>query len=444
MRDDSRRAAKPIRVHRRAFFRSACIGATALVALVTYAAHMAHRVSVAEAAAAAAAHESSLRLVHLAMELQSELDAQEDHDRWTLQLYLRLERETLPKVHHEVTSALQSCPSVARAAAEKALGDLGEDAHRHSHAMLEALQRQGARARKRAHELASDVLAQARADRERLRERSGEPWSDSDLEAPLKALARTLRRPNATFELPLDLLAQWESAARDALSEGGAVSSAVVRRLVELATASPLPTSDRMRAGVLALEDPTSDFVGLLQRARLHRHLPELLHLLGSWEAHRSTVWDVIERIEMLRVHAHAHARVHGECVFACMRTRRLGWHALVIWRWRLQAWEASARGFTYAHAHAHMHIRKHVRRRSTCSRWASYVWRSTSGITLSAMPPMPSEGHRTRLTPTSEMASNEIKRDGTGPHSFRYLTPTSEIDRCEMSTAFHCGGLSL
>ena len=41
----------------------------------------------------------------------------------------------------------------------------------------------------------------------------------------------------------------------------------------------------------------------MLQRARLHRHVPTLLNALDSWEKHTSSsgVWDVIELIESLR-----------------------------------------------------------------------------------------------------------------------------------------------
>ena len=40
--------------------------------------------------------EQQVRLVRVAMELQGELDAQEDHDRWTLQLHLLLECAAMP------------------------------------------------------------------------------------------------------------------------------------------------------------------------------------------------------------------------------------------------------------------------------------------------------------------------------------------------------------
>ena len=77
--------------------------------------------------AAAAAHASSVRLVRLAMELQGELDAQEDHDRWTLQLHLLLECAAMPKLHHAVHDAIAACPSVAqrrgKLGAASAVGD---------------------------------------------------------------------------------------------------------------------------------------------------------------------------------------------------------------------------------------------------------------------------------------------------------------------------------
>jgi len=90
-----------------------------------------------------------VRLVRLAMELQGELDAQEDHDRWTLQLHLLLECAAMPKLHHAVHDAIADCPSEAQRHASihdaiadcpseaqrhasKALSAFGEDAHRHS------------------------------------------------------------------------------------------------------------------------------------------------------------------------------------------------------------------------------------------------------------------------------------------------------------------------
>ena len=199
------RRPKPLLVSRKVLVRSATAILAVLGALLVWALVATQRSLAAERTAAAAAHASSVRLVRLSMELQSELDAQEDHDRWTLQLYLRLERELLPKLHRGVSGAVKGCTEASRAAAEAALSELGEDAHRHSQAMLQALQRQGSRARKRAQEVASSILAQSRSDRER-QLASGGSWSDSDLEGPLIALARQLRRPNATFELPLETL----------------------------------------------------------------------------------------------------------------------------------------------------------------------------------------------------------------------------------------------
>jgi hypothetical protein len=252
--------------------------------------------------AAEAEHASTIRLVRLALELQSELDAQEDHDRWTLQLYLRLEREHLPKLHRAVSSATgKGCSAASQTAATEALGDFEEEAHRHSHAMLDALQRQGSRARKRAHELASSILVQAKVDRERLRTSGGTGWSDADLEGPLVALWHRLRRPNATFELSLDDLGEWEAASADALREGGAPDASTVAKMQHLVAAAALPQNDQTRAAMFTSEDPTPSFVSLLQRARLHRHLPQLLDALREWHEHRRSVWDVVELVETLR-----------------------------------------------------------------------------------------------------------------------------------------------
>ena len=126
----------PVRLSRLAVRRSACIGCVALVVIFGWALYLARRAVISERAATAASHASALRLVRLAMELQSELDAQEDHDRWTLQLYLRLERESMPELQRDLTTAIDGCPDAARATARKALGAFGEEAHRHSQAMV--------------------------------------------------------------------------------------------------------------------------------------------------------------------------------------------------------------------------------------------------------------------------------------------------------------------
>ena len=106
--------AKPLVMPRRAFIRLVCVAATMFVILIAYSIHNAWRAVGTHREAAAAAHASSLRLVRLAMELQAELDTQEDHDRWTLQLYLRLEKETMPALQREMNSAIQACPDAAR------------------------------------------------------------------------------------------------------------------------------------------------------------------------------------------------------------------------------------------------------------------------------------------------------------------------------------------
>ena len=73
-----------------------------------------------------------MRLVRLAMELQGELDAQEDHDRWTLQLHLRLECAAMPKLHHAVHEPPLPTARRKRRAARARPSAFGEDAPRTS------------------------------------------------------------------------------------------------------------------------------------------------------------------------------------------------------------------------------------------------------------------------------------------------------------------------
>ena len=91
-------------------------------------------------AAMRAAHESSVALVRTVMELQSELDMQEEHDRNTLQIYLQLEREKIPKLHDDVTKAAAGCPAAPKSALESSLTAFGKDVHHHTEIMLSALQ----------------------------------------------------------------------------------------------------------------------------------------------------------------------------------------------------------------------------------------------------------------------------------------------------------------
>lgn len=180
----------------------------------------------AQRSALVAAHHSSVQLVSRTLSLQSELDMQEDHDRAVLQLYLQLEREALPHLLQQLTTATAGCSDEARQRVSDATTSLRREMHAHSTQMLDKLQKAlstpctrcpaaptdpwsllvqvAARARARANELAADVAKQARADRQRLRAQAaaGEAtWSDEELEAPLTALLRALQRPNATFEL---------------------------------------------------------------------------------------------------------------------------------------------------------------------------------------------------------------------------------------------------
>ena len=275
-----------------------------LVGLSIYAGVEAVRALRAERSAAEAAHASSVRLVRMAMELQAELDEQEEEDRRTLQLYLSLERELLPKLQHDLGAVVEhsSCPQATRDETKRVLSQFGERAHRHSQEMLDGLHREASRAHRRAKDLAQNVLQQARADRERLQQNGGAQWSDADLDGPLSALMLRLRRPNATFALPETTLYEWEEAYREMMHAGGAgADQAIARRIVQLARAAPLPPADPARMEVLRTDDPTEIFTALLQRARLHRHLPALLNALSGWQQHHRPVWDVIEMIETLR-----------------------------------------------------------------------------------------------------------------------------------------------
>ena len=212
----------------------------------------------------------------------------------------------MPKLQRDLDASIAGCPDSSRQSAHKAIGAFGEDAHRHSQAMLQALQRQGARARKRSAELAQSVLAQARTDRERLRLTApgdAAAYSDADLEGPLIALSRHLRRRNATFALDEPTMRAWEDAAAEALREGGgAPDRQLAMRLATLVQKAPLPQNDRMRNRVFAEDANIAEhFVALLQRARLHHHVDALLERLDAWEKKTAPVWDVIEHVESLR-----------------------------------------------------------------------------------------------------------------------------------------------
>lgn len=267
-------------------------------------------------AAVQSAHESSVSLVRTVMELQSELDMQEDHDRNTLQLYLQLEREKIPDLTNKITKAAADCPATPRTALEAALQGFSKETHHHSEIMLSALQLHGSRARKRAQALTGHISALARADRLRLaRLRANGGWSDAELEAPLRALRRRLERPNATIELSEATLAEWERVAHDALREGGAFGE-LKQKVLRLAGSVQLPQNDNDKHALYASEDPIKPFVSLLARARLHRHVPELQAKLEAWErglagsqasspSHAAeavtSVWDVVELVERLR-----------------------------------------------------------------------------------------------------------------------------------------------
>ena len=139
-------------------------------------------------------------------------------------------------------------------------------------------------------------------------------YSDADLEGPLVALSRHLRRRNATFALDDQTMRAWEESAAEALRGGGdPAEKQLAMNLAHLVQKAPLPQNDRMRNLVFSDESHAVEhFVALLQRARLHHHVGGLLERLDAWERHEAPVWDVIEQIESLRARHVFHARQPG------------------------------------------------------------------------------------------------------------------------------------
>ena len=95
----------------------------------------------AQREALVAAHHSSVQLVSRTLSLQSELDMQEDHDRAVLQLYLQLEREALPHLLLQLTTATAGCGDEARQRVSDATTSLRREMHAHSTQMLDKLQK---------------------------------------------------------------------------------------------------------------------------------------------------------------------------------------------------------------------------------------------------------------------------------------------------------------
>ena len=217
-----------------------------------------------------AAHRNSVQLVSRTLALQSELDAQEDHDRAVLQLYLQLERERLPQLLQELTVATAGCDAESQQRVSDAANRLRREMHAHSTQMLDKLSKDAGRFRSRSKELAAEVSTLARADRQRLRSADRQlRWSDAELDAPLNALLRSLRRPNATFPLPPEVLHEWERAAELVQREGGANNDGVRTTLLRLANTAPV-RQEAVKRLKGAGADMGAAFVGLLQRARLH------------------------------------------------------------------------------------------------------------------------------------------------------------------------------
>ncbi|KAL1518635.1 hypothetical protein AB1Y20_002923 [Prymnesium parvum] len=300
---------------------AAALGALALLGLAALCGAELHALR-GEAAAerlahAQAAHRASVSLARAVMELQAELDAREAHDREALRLHSRLERETLPGLAAALRAACRDCPPAAAGAVEAAVRGFEREVRHHSEVMLGALQRGASHARTKAQSLVGEIAAVVRADRARmarLRHGGGAGWSDADLEAPLRALLRRLSQPNATIDIAVEKLTEWEHAASDALLEGGAFGENK-RRLVRLVEALHLPPHDVDLRAFEGADDPLPPFLNLLSRARLHRHAPELRAKLLAWErglnpedesqqvrsTSSTTVWDVVELVEKLR-----------------------------------------------------------------------------------------------------------------------------------------------
>ena len=286
----------------------------------------------ARRASALAAHHNSLALVRRALELQIEIESHEARGGDLLALYLQLDRERLPALEAAVEAALDGCDgcvSGRRNVSALLHAFLGET-HARARKTLDDIDRRGTRSRERAHQLASEVAAIARADRERLR---SEPlgaadigWAvDAELQVPLRALAVALRRPNATFELGPAALREWGEALTAARREGRP-TAATLGRLARLVAAAPIDPGHRGRAAVLSAARAAGAsgvavgegeaaaggeaggeagavpaFESLLLRARFHPEASGLERMLASWEEGRGSVWDVVEEVERLR-----------------------------------------------------------------------------------------------------------------------------------------------
>ncbi len=222
-----------------------------------------------------ATHRASVQLVRRTLALQSVLDAQEDHDHAASRLYLRLVRERLPALEAQLRSQ-----APARGDCLGALDGLGEfmrEARTHAEVVADRLHRAAEEARGEARDLAREIAAIARADRERLRaELPAALWGAADLEGPLRALRLELSRPNATLDLAPAQLENWEAAARTFAAEGvsSRADAEAMRDLVsDVADARPFSVD---RSLALGGGEPGPPFMRLLRRARLHRHVPQV------------------------------------------------------------------------------------------------------------------------------------------------------------------------
>ena len=92
------------------------------------------------------------------------------------------------------------------------------------------------------------------------------------------------------------MLHEWEKVAEVVAREGGE-DDGLKTQMLRLAQAAGPKRLEQLHGA----KDTGAAFQHLLQRARLHRHAPELRAALEKWRRHEAPVWDVVELVEKLR-----------------------------------------------------------------------------------------------------------------------------------------------
>ena len=92
------------------------------------------------------------------------------------------------------------------------------------------------------------------------------------------------------------MLHEWEKVAEVVAREGGE-DDGLKTQMLRLAQAAGPKRLEQLHGA----KDTGAAFQPLLQRARLHRHAPELRAALEKWRRHEAPVWDVVELVEKLR-----------------------------------------------------------------------------------------------------------------------------------------------